>query len=210
MLKKLCVFLIAGVMMVSLAACSSNNDEQSGQEKEAVVEQEEKKEEKSAENQDSTKSLVVYFSYSGNTEKVAQLIAQGTSSDIFEIVPEKAYPEDYDECVDLASEEKAANARPAIKNDVENIDQYDTIYVGYPCWWGTSPMVIFTFLESHDFSGKTIIPFTTHGGSGFGSSISDISNVVKGATVNEDGLSIQDTNVDNCEGIVSDWLESLK
>lgn len=113
--EKLCVFLIAGVMMVSLAACSSNNDEQSGQEKEAVVEQEEKKEEKSAENQDSTKSLVVYFSYSGNTEKVAQLIAQGTSSDIFEIVPEKAYPEDYDECVDLASEEKAANARPAIK-----------------------------------------------------------------------------------------------
>ena len=82
--------------------------------------------------------------------------------------------------------------------------------MGYPCWWGTSPMVIFTFLESHDFSGKTIIPFTTHGGSGFGSSISDISNVVKGATVNEDGLSIQDSNVDNCEGIVSDWLESLK
>ena len=209
MFKKLFMFLVASTMMVSLVACSSNGDgnsDKENKEKEVAAEQDENT---NAKDQDSTKSLVVYFSYSGNTEKVAQLIAQGTDSDVFEIVPEKAYPADYDECVDLASDEKAANERPAIKNDVENLDQYDTIYLGYPCWWGTSPMVIFTFLESHDLSGKTIIPFTTHGGSGFGSSISDITSVAKGATVSEDGLSIQDSNVDNCEGTVTEWLESL-
>lgn len=126
------------------------------------------------------KILVVYFSRTGeeyglgninkgNTAIVAEIIAQKTGGDLFEIKPVKPYPINYDECTKLASREKAANARPAFVGGVENFSQYDIIFIGYPIWWGAYPMVVATFLESYDFSGKKIVPFCTHGGSGLSS-----------------------------------------
>ena len=122
--------------------------------------------------QSKSKSLVVYFSRAdenygvgniteGNTAILAKMITQKTGSDIFEIVPEKAYPKDYRECTNVAKDEQRKNARPAYKDDIDT-SAYDTIYIGYPIWWGDLPMVCYTFLEKHNLDGKTIIPFCTH------------------------------------------------
>ena len=126
------------------------------------------------------KILVAYFSRvgneygvgnitKGNTAKVAEVIAEKVGADIFEIKPVKNYPVDYDECTKIASAEKAKKARPEIVGEVKNFSDYDTIFLGYPIWWGDAPMVIYTFLEKYDFAGKNIVPFCTHGGSGLSS-----------------------------------------
>ncbi len=112
------------------------------------------------------KVLVVYFSRSGNTRAIANHIKEFTGGDLFEIQVAKPYPAEYRACTDVAKKEKAAHARPALKTKVENIALYDTIFIGYPNWWGTMPMPILTFIESYDFSGKILIPFCTHGGGG--------------------------------------------
>lgn len=123
------------------------------------------------------KILVAYFSRvgeeynvgniaKGNTAIVAEIIAQKTGGDLFEIKTVTAYPSNYKACTEIASREKAAKARPALATAVENFAQYDTIFVGFPIWYGDAPMAIYTFLESYDFAGKNIVPFCTHGGSG--------------------------------------------
>lgn len=123
------------------------------------------------------KILVAYFSRigneygvgnitKGNTAIVAEMIAQKTGADLFEIKTVKNYPVDYDECTKIASREKAEKARPSLSTSLNNLAQYDTIFVGAPIWWGDFPMAVYTFLESYNFSGKTIVPFVTHGGSG--------------------------------------------
>lgn len=202
MFKKLLMVLLAG-MVCTMSACSTND--------EAGTEPETESETTTTnDNIDIRNSLVVYFSYSGNTEKIANWVAAESASDLFEIIPTAPYPTDYDECVDLASEEKEANARPEIEGKVENMDTYDTIYLGYPCWWGTTPMIVLTFLESYDLQDKTIIPFTTHGGSGFGTSITDIRVASNGATVVENGLEIRDSNIDDSESAVTEWVQSFK
>lgn len=111
------------------------------------------------------KILVAYFSHTGNTEKVAQLIQSKTGADIFKIETATPYPSVYRETTELAKQEKADNARPALKNKVENMAQYDVVFVGYPIWWYTAPMAVATFADSYDFSGKTVITFCTSGGS---------------------------------------------
>lgn len=139
------------------------------------------------------KVLVAFFSrtgenYSvgniskGNTHIVAEMIAEATGADIFEIVPQKSYPTTYEQCTEVAEKEKTANARPAIKTD-KDIAPYDTIYIGYPIWWGDAPMVVYTWIESHDWQGKTVIPFCTHEGSGLSSSPDNIAKACAGATV---------------------------
>lgn len=105
------------------------------------------------------KSLVVYFTRSGNTERMANTIAEITGSDIYEIVPLNAYPNSYSDTTEVALAERDSNARPAIKGTLPALDNYDTIYVGYPIWWHTAPMIIGTFLESYDLSGIDIYPF---------------------------------------------------
>lgn len=154
------------------------------------------------------KILVVYFSRKGsnyvsgdivslpvgNTAVVAQMIQEKTGADIFEIQTVKAYPEDYHETTDVAREELRTNARPEIVGAVENIDRYDTIILGYPNWWGTMPMAVFTFLEKYDLSGKTILPLCTHEGSGMGRSVRDLKKILPNATVKK-GLPIKGTRV---------------
>ncbi len=105
--------------------------------------------------------LVAYFSWSGNTREAAHYIAQKTGADEFEIIREKAYPTEYTPCTEDAKAEKEAGERPAIKGKVENIAQYDVVFVCVPVWWYTAPMPVFTFLEQYDLKGKTIIPFCT-------------------------------------------------
>lgn len=213
-MKKVYQCLFAGILAFTMTACvatdNNSNDTTKNETNQPKQQPAQEQSPESQGNEEDKKSLVVYFSYSGNTEKIANLIAQKTDADTFEIVPVNAYPSDYDECVDLASEEKSQNARPEIKDTISNIDQYDTIYLGYPCWWGTAPMITFTFLESYDMSGKTIIPFTTHGGSGFGSSVNDVRASASGAAVSENGLTIRDSKVDSSTDTVSSWIESLK
>lgn len=104
--------------------------------------------------------LVAYFSWSGNTQEMAFYIAQQTGADLYEIVPETPYPEDYNECGDVALAERDNNERPAIVGLPDSLDQYDTIIIGYPIWWHTAPMIIGTFLESYDLTGKDVYPFT--------------------------------------------------
>lgn len=149
------------------------------------------------------KKLVVFFSHAGenynvgniekgNTHIVADMIAEATGADIFEIVPEKDYPRDsYNECIEVAKQEKQAHARPAIKGDV-NVEDYDIVFLGYPNWWGEAPMCVYTFIEKHDWNGKTVLPFITHEGSGMGGTDRKIAAACEDADVAVGkGLAIQ-------------------
>ena len=133
-----------------------------------------------------TKILVAYFSATNTTEGVAEHIANGLNADLYEIVPEDPYTEadlNYNDNNSRTTiEMNDPNARPAISGSVENMEQYDIIFVGYPIWWGEAPRIVSTFMESYDFSGKTIVPFCTSGGSGIGSSASNLERLTSGAT----------------------------
>ena len=137
------------------------------------------------------KMLVVYFSGTGNTKSLAETIAETSGADIFEIVPEVPYTSadlnyNNDNCR-ANQEQNDSSARPAIANRIENIDEYDTIFIGYPIWWGTMPRIINTFLDTYDLSGKTIMPFCTSGSSGISSSVSSIRSICPNADV-KDGM----------------------
>lgn len=152
--------------------------------------------------------MVAYFSKTGNTETVANMIAEQTGADLFKVETVDAYPDDYNETVDIARTEQDNNARPALSTHVENMDQYDVIFVGYPNWWGTMPMAMFTFLEEYDLSGKTIIPFCTHGGSALGSSESDIAALSPNSE-RLDGLAVSGSRAESAEEDVAAWIEEL-
>lgn len=154
------------------------------------------------------KPLVVYFSHSGNTRSVANEIALQTGADIFEIVPAEPYTTDYDTLLEAARNEKADNARPEISGTLDNLDDYDTIYLGYPNWWADMPMVMYTFLDTYDLSGKTVSPFVTSGGSGFSGTVDAIRSLEPEAVVTE-GLAVRDTDAGDPAKAVSDWLTSL-
>lgn len=145
----------------------------------------------------------------GNTEVVAYKIQKLTGGDMFYIETVKPYPADYHETTQVAKQELHENARPAIRGEVTNMQKYDLIYLGYPNWWGTMPMAVMTFLESYDFSGKTIIPFCTNEGSGLGSSIQDIKKACPKAVVKQ-GLAIRGGDVGNSDKQVTEWVENTK
>ena len=155
-----------------------------------------------------SKSLVVYFSWSGNTENVAKSIQTQTNSDLFEIVPKTPYSDDYNTVVDLAQEEQKNNARPEIADVIENIDQYDMIYVGFPNWWGDMPMILYTFFDTYDLSGKTIAPFCTSGGSGLSNTVNEMKEFEPNATVTN-GLHIGSAASSNPDDAVSQWLNEI-
>ncbi len=144
----------------------------------------------------------------GNTAVVANMIQKITGCDMFQIEPVTAYPKDYTEATEVAKNELRANARPTLTGQVENMGAYDVIFLGYPNWWGTMPMPVYTFLESYDFSGKTIVPFCTHEGSGMGHSEQDIAKACPKATVLK-GIAIQGANAGTAESSVSSWIDEL-
>ena len=169
------------------------------------------------------KILVVYFSRTGeeynvgniskgNTAIVADYIAQKTGADTFEIKAAKPYPDEYEACTELAKKELESNVRPAIEKNIDNLAQYDTIFLGYPIWWGAVPRVLLTFLEANDFSGKTIIPFCTHGGSGLAGTEREIADACPNAKV-LDGLAVVGKTAQNdfpaVQKDVDAWLKGL-
>ena len=167
------------------------------------------------------KILIVYYSRKGenywngglkhidkgNTERVAEFIQKAVGGDLFEVDTVKPYSESYMTCIEEAKQELRAKARPEIKAYPNNFEDYDTIFVGYPNWWGTMPMCMFTLLEKYDLTGKTIIPFCTNEGSGMGSSERDLKNICKGATVKA-GLSIHGAESAQSENKVAAWAKN--
>ena len=228
-MKKWTSLLLALAMALSLAACGNSGTQENTSEPPASVSGsiteetpaptdtempgEEPVEEPSEEPagsetptaEDSSSVLIAYFSWSGNTEQVAQIIQQETGGDLFEITPATPYTDDYNELLDIAQQEQSDNARPELAGQVENWEQYDTIFIGYPIWWGDAPKIISTFLETYDFDGKTIVPFCTSGSSSIGGSVSDLEALTSGAAWLEgqrfSGSASQET--------VSQWVDSL-
>jgi len=158
---------------------------------------------------ENNKILVVYFSHSGNTREVANQIQKNTGGDIFEIQSEVPYSEDYDTVVEQAKKEIESNHNPALKSKVKNIESYDTIFIGSPCWWSTVAPPVKTFLLEYDLSGKTIVPFMTHEGSGLGKSVDDISKMCSKSNVLE-GLAVRGGSVKNSQNKIIEWLSKIK
>ena len=230
-MKKWTSLLLALAMALSLAACGNSNQENTpeppasvsgstaeetsdptGTEPPAEEPTEAPSEEPASSETpaagDSTSVLIAYFSWSGNTEQVAQIIQQETGGDLFEIAPATAYTDDYNELLDIAQQEQSDNARPELAGQVENWDQYDTVFVDYPNWWSDAPMAVYTFLESYDWSGKTLVPFNTSASGGFGRSLSGLEESAAGASI-LDGLSFTERTLDDAQSEVTAWLNGL-
>ena len=144
----------------------------------------------------------------GNTGVVADMIAQATGADLFSIRTVEQYPDTYDATIDQGQQEQSDGARPELATHLENLDSYDTIFLGFPNWWGDMPMAVYTFLNEVDLSGKTVIPFVTSGGSGFSNTISTIQQMEPQATVQE-GLSIGASSATGAQQQVESWLSEL-
>ena len=154
------------------------------------------------------KPLVAYFSHSGNTATLAGYVAMQTGSDLFEIVPEVPYPDDFDETVAIFHQERDTGAQPAVASYVDNMADYDIVFVGYPIWGGDIPPVAQTFLRQYDWTGKTVIPFCTYGGSGLSGSVDTLKALCSGATI-LDGFAINGADVDQYGESVTTWLEEV-
>ena len=233
MMKKVITVLISLLMILSLAACG-NSASQTGQpsteEKPAAgtANSEEPAENSTdAENTDTsegqtnesenpdileeqaTKVLVAYFSATNTTQGIAEHIANGLNADIYEIVPEEPYTDadlNYNDNNSRTTiEMNDPDARPAITGSVEDMEQYDIVFIGYPIWWGEAPRIVSTFVESYDFSGKTIVPFCTSGGSGVGSSATNLEQLTDGA----DWLPGKRLNGSDSQDTVMEWVNGL-
>ena len=229
-MKKSLTLIVSSVLVLSLAACSSpstvtesttaaaETTEEISAETEAVTETVAETEtsadtnasEETAAPEEASEGgvLAAYFSWSGNTEQMAQMIAEETGADLFEIAPAALYTDDYDELLDIAQQEQAEDARPELAAQVENWDSYDTVFVGYPNWWSDAPMTVYTFLESYDWTGKTLIPFNTSSSGGFGRSLSRIEESAAGAEILE-GLDLTEGELSDAESRISEWLTGL-
>ena len=209
-MKKFLILMLS-LTAIFFAGCGENSAEKISQ---PVAENDSKP---------SGKILVAYFSRAddnynvgviekGNTKILAEMIAAETGADIFEIKPAKNYPTDYKECTEVAKAEKEENARPEIVGKVENFSDYDTIFLGYPIWWGDLPMAVYTFLEQENFTGKKIIPFCTHEGSGLGGTEKFISDTTKAEVLSGLAIrgSIAQNDKDKTKSEVDAWLKNLK
>lgn len=143
----------------------------------------------------------------GNTEIVAKFIQNAVGGDLFEIDTVKPYSEDYYKCTEEAKLELSQNARPKLVKYLDDLNKYEIIFVGYPNWWGTMPMAMFTFLERYDLTGKTIIPFCTNEGSGMGYSERDLAKICVGAKIKK-GLSVRGSKAADSEKTVAEWAKN--
>jgi flavodoxin len=171
---------------------------------------------------DGKRSLIAYFSRKGNnwvngrivnlpignTEVIAKMINEIIGGDMFHITTLKSYPEDYEETTKVAKQELKNNARPELSERVVNMELYNIVFLGYPNWWGTLPMAVHTFLESYDFSRKTIIPFCTHEGSGLGSSVRNIEKLCPNAEI-KNAISFRGGSVKNARSEVEKWINQI-
>lgn len=233
-MKKIVSAIIALAVLLCFAGCGVQSDEVDSQTKKPETSSGESAADDkggegssdgvSKENEEmKSKILVAYFSRAdenygvgnieyGNTHIIADMIAGELGADMFEIVRVTPYPTGYRDCTDEAKREQNENARPALTSSVENFDNYDIIFLGYPNWWGDMPMPVYTFPESYDFSGKTVVPFCTHAGSGLSSTVRTLTNKLTGAKVLE-GLAVLGTTAQNdrtsAKAAVDSWLSKL-
>ncbi len=225
-MKKLCTVLLATLLLCTLVGCSAPSSQTEEKAEEPVTETDttETKEETETASAEK-KALVVYFSRTGeqytvgvieegNTAIVAKMIAESTGADLFEVLPEDDhYPMTYAELTDVAKQEQSDNARPAYAGSVD-LSQYDTIFVGAPVWWGDWPMIMYTFFEENaaGLAGKTLIPFSTHEGSGLSGFDRKLASTCPDSTVGE-GLAVRGNDCqnkkDDVKTTVSTWLEGL-
>ena len=215
-MKKRIFSILAAALVLSLAACGSTTDpgaaEDAEQQTAASTQTDSPEtagETAAAEPEADGGTLIAYFSWSGNTEQMAQAIRTETGGDLYQIEPAVPYTDDYDALLDIAQQEQAENARPELASPVENWDSYDVIFVGYPNWWSDAPMAVYTFLEAYDFTGKTLIPFNTSASGGFGRSLSGIEESAAGANILE-GLALTEGELGDVQGEVSSWLAGLR
>ena len=235
-MKKAIVLLLAAVICTGLTACNTGNTEISQEtvsQTETVVEEDTSDTNDTITNDSESKILIAYFSLPenadtsgvdavagasivldnekvlGNTEYMAYAIQEAVDGDLFRIETVQQYPLEHEPLVEMADEEQNDNARPELLNRVENMEQYDTIFLGYPNWWGDMPMPLYTFLEEYDLSGKTIIPFSSHGGSGFSRTESTIAQMQPNASVSENGLTVSRNDVADSYEDVFQWAENI-
>lgn len=235
-MKKAIVLLLAAVICTGLTACNTGNTEISQEtvsQTETVVEEDTSDTNDTITNDSESKILIAYFSLPenadtsgvdavagasivlnnekvlGNTEYMAYAIQEAVGGDLFRIETVQQYPLEHEPLVEMADEEQNGNARPELLNRVENMEQYDTIFLGYPNWWGDMPMPLYTFLEEYDLSGKTIIPFSSHGGSGFSRTESTIAQMQPNASVSENGLTVSRNDVADSYQDVFQWAENI-
>ncbi len=229
-MRKRISFFIAVLCCIGLTACGSTDTKDNA---DTLSSQNEQAEQTSTEQINTENALVVYFSMPetteadnmteeeenstvvidgevlGNTQYAAMVIQENTGADIFRIEPQEPYTTNHEELVDIASQEQEENARPVIKDTVENFEQYDTVFVGYPIWWSDMPMIMYSFFDEYDFSGKTIIPFSTHGGSGLAGTIDTISELEPNATIYEQALSVSRNDIAEAEEDIVEWINDL-
>lgn len=146
----------------------------------------------------------------GNMQYMAMTIQEAIGGELFRIETTEEYSLEHETLVNQAKEEQNEDARPELATHIENVEQYDIIFLGYPNWWGDMPQPLYTFLEEYDFSGKTIIPFNSHGGSGFSNTIEEIKKLQPNATVRDDGLSISRNDVADSEQEIADWAKGFQ
>jgi flavodoxin len=196
-MKKLSYILAASLMALSAIACSKSDDDE--------ADSQDQEEETLIEGSDST-ILVAYFSWSGHTQNLAQTISSMTGGSLFRIEPKTPYTDDYQELAyTIARNEKANDTRPELADSDLDISGYEYIFVGCPVWWSDAPMIIHTFLEKYDFSGKTVIPFCTYA-SGAGGTLSDIVNATPNSS-HLDGFGTSGSSISTSN--VSSWLQRI-
>lgn len=152
--------------------------------------------------------LIAYFSWSGNTRKLAQEIQRKVGGDLFEIKAASPYPTAYSACTKQAKMEQQADQRPALQKQLTSVEDYDVLLLGYPNWWSSMPMPVWTFLEACDWTGKQVYPFCTHGGGGFGHSREDLKRLLPGAKV-ESGFATSEMALQRMDASLEQWLKGI-
>lgn len=236
--KQIYLLFVFGIIFLATACSSENSQTENKTQIQAspqVAEETSETEQENVTETSSGKILIAYFTLAdnyerpsemdatsqasinienkeliGNTEYFANAIQSETGGDLFSVVVKKPYPNDYDKITDMGAEEQEENARPELSSHVENMEQYQTVYLGFPIWWYTMPQAMFTFLEEYDFSGKTIIPFATHGGYGVGSSVEDIQKLCPDANVVEDIFEAEREDISKQTKEIGNWIDKLK
>lgn len=208
-MKKYLIYLMMAAAVVTFGACSPDEDyepETPGIETPDEPENPEEPDDDPDTPSGDSKILVAYFSWGGTTQRMAQEIVRQTGADIFRIEPVVPYPTEYTPCTEVAREEKDNDARPAIADEVENWEQYDTVFIGCPVWWWTTPMIICTFAESYDFDGKTVVPFCTYASTYRDETLARIVELTPNADhLTGEGLTSGRINEQN----ISSWLKEI-
>ena len=220
-LTLLMVLVLGIVITFTFSACSNSNTDPSVESPQSGLQN--PSDDSGRPVNEDAKALVVYFSVPdnqdnsyveingerlGNTQYMAYVIQENTGANIFRILPQNPYPTDHDALLEVAQEEIRTNARPEIEGTIENFDSYDVVFVGYPNWNADMPYILYTFFETYNFSGKTIIPFNTHGGSGFSGTQETIAQLEPNASMLE-GKSISRNSIEGAEQEIIDWLDSI-